>query len=196
MNASTTSCPSSTPALNPSSDVNRCDPANWRDSPSWNENPNPCTSPKPKAHAHRRPRVLPTMFSSAMKTIEAAISISMSGGNHSALGASPITDATRVIECATVKAVTTETSGQKRRSGMTRQSRKRRWSTPSRMCAKPRGDESQQRLVPARVEAHPAGIAPVLEDPLGAVRGDEAQDGRRADAQVRPRGVDREAGIG
>ena len=72
-----------------------------------------------------------------MKTMDAAMSVSIRGGNQSALGAMPSTEAPSVIEWAAVKAVTTETRGQKRRIGITRQSRKRRWSMPFRMWAKP-----------------------------------------------------------
>ena len=42
------------------------------------------------------------MFSSAIYTMDVAISVSMSGGNHSASGARLYADAIRVIECATV----------------------------------------------------------------------------------------------
>ena len=69
--------------------------------------------------------------------MDTAISVSMSGGNHSASGASSKAEAISVIECATVNAVTTTTSGRKRRNGMTRQSRNSRWSMPSRMWRKP-----------------------------------------------------------
>ena len=41
-----------------------------------------------------------------MYTIEAAISVSISGGNQRASGTMPSAAAPRVIECATVKAVT------------------------------------------------------------------------------------------
>ena len=46
-------------------------------------------------------------------------------------------EAMRVIEWATVKAVTTATSGRSRRNGITRQNRNSRWSMPSRMWKKP-----------------------------------------------------------
>ena len=64
--ARTSSCPSSTPTLNDSSDVSRCAPANCIDSRSANEKPKPWTSPKPNANIHRRSSRAPTMFSSAM----------------------------------------------------------------------------------------------------------------------------------
>ncbi len=62
------------------------------------------------------------MFSSAMYTIETAISVSMSGGNQSAFGANPNADAISVIECATVNDVMTATSGRTRLMGTTRHS--------------------------------------------------------------------------
>ena len=77
------------------------------------------------------------MFSSAMKTIVAAISVSISGGNHSASGTKPNAEAISVIECATVNDVTMMMSGRSRRNGMTRQARNSRWSVPSRMCQNP-----------------------------------------------------------
>ena len=73
--AMTSNWPSSTPTLNASSDVSRCDPANCSVSRSANEKPKPCTRPKPKATTQRRRmRTAPaapaapaaTMFSSAM----------------------------------------------------------------------------------------------------------------------------------
>ena len=77
------------------------------------------------------------MFSSAMYTMESAISASMSGGNQSASGASPIADAMSVIECATVNDVMMATSGLIFLNGMTRQKMNSRWSMPFRMCANP-----------------------------------------------------------
>ena len=77
------------------------------------------------------------MFSSAISTMVAAISISISGGNHSASGAKPNAEANSVIEWAIVNEVTMMISGRSRRTGMTRQARNRRWSVPSRMCQKP-----------------------------------------------------------
>ena len=52
--SSTSSWPSSTPALNDSSDVSRCEPANCSDSRSANEKPRPCTRPKANARIQRR----------------------------------------------------------------------------------------------------------------------------------------------
>ena len=49
---------------------------------------------------------------------------------------------------------------------------------PSRMCQKPGDDEPQRRLMPARIEAHEAGIAVELEGAHGAAGRQEAQ-GRR-----------------
>ena len=57
------------------------------------------------------------MFSNAMYTIDSAISVSTSGGNHSAAGASPSAEAISVIECATVNAVMIAMSGRSRRNG-------------------------------------------------------------------------------
>ena len=51
-----------------------------------------------------------TMFSSAMYTIDVAINVSTSGGNHPASGPMLYADAMSVIECAIVKAVTTTSS--------------------------------------------------------------------------------------
>ena len=51
----------------------------------------------------------------------------------------------------------------RRRNGITRQSRNSRWSVPSRMCQKPETRKLQRRLMPARIEAHEAGIAVQLE---------------------------------
>jgi len=50
------------------------------------------------------------MFSMASQTIDAAMSVSTSGGNQAPDGASPSADAPRVSECASVNAVTTATS--------------------------------------------------------------------------------------
>ena len=66
------------------------------------------------------------MFSSAMYTIDTAISVSMSGGNQSASGAKPNADAISVTECATVNDVTMMTSCRNWRNGMTRQNRNSR----------------------------------------------------------------------
>src|SRR5207237_1217622 len=68
----------------------------------------------------------PTMFSSAMYTMDAAMSVSMSGGNQSASGARSYADARSVIEWAMVNDVTTNTSGRSRRNGITRHSRNSR----------------------------------------------------------------------
>ena len=68
-----------------------------------------------------------------MYTIDIAISVSISGGNHSASGARLYADAISVIECATVNEVTMGISARKRRNGITRQNRNSRWSVPSRM---------------------------------------------------------------
>ena len=65
------------------------------------------------------------------------MSVSTSGGNQSVFGARSYAEAMSVTECATVNPVTIGTSARKRRNGTTRQSRKSRWSTPSRMCSKP-----------------------------------------------------------
>ena len=62
------------------------------------------------------------MFSSAMYTMDVAMSTSTSGGNQSAVGVKPIAEATSVIEWAIVNAVTTPTSGRSARIGSTRQS--------------------------------------------------------------------------
>ncbi len=72
-----------------------------------------------------------------MYTIETAISVSMSGGNHSASGAMSYADAMSVTECATVNAVTMGMSARNRRNGITRQNRNSRWSVPSRMWKNP-----------------------------------------------------------
>ena len=72
-----------------------------------------------------------------MYTIEAAMAVSTKGGNHAPAGDNPYAEPSRVNECATVNAVTTETTWRSRSTGMTRQSRKSRWSKPLRMCAMP-----------------------------------------------------------
>ena len=136
--ASTSSCPSSTPRLNARSDVSRCEPANWSVSRSANEKPNPCTSPNPNVTSHRRRSRTPTMFSNAIQTIDAAISVSTRGGNQRASGASSNADAISVTEWAAVNDVTMAARGRSRRNGITRQARNSRWSVPSRMCSKPR----------------------------------------------------------
>ena len=69
--------------------------------------------------------------------IESAISVSMSGGNHNALGARPKADAISVMECAMVKDVMIRMSGRHRRNGITRQRMNSRWSVPSRICRNP-----------------------------------------------------------
>ena len=76
-------------------------------------------------------------------------------------------EAMSVIECATVKAVTTATSGRSRRNGITRQNRNSRWSMPSRMWKNPSFTKRQRRLVPARVELDDAGVAVDVEGALG-----------------------------
>ena len=115
------------------------------------------------------------MFSMAMYTMESATSVSTSGGNHSASGARPKADAIRVIEWATVKAVTTGTRLRKRRSGSTRQRMKSRWSSPERMWMKPSSGETQKGLMPARVQPHQPWVAVEGERPHAAVRGQKAQ---------------------
>ena len=131
--ASTNSWPSSTPTLKDRSEVSRWAPANCNDSESANEKPNPWISPNPKAIIQRLCNFAPIIFSNAMKTIESAISVSISGGNQRTLGASPRAEAINVIECAIVKEVTIGTNAQKLLNGTTRQNRKSRWSIPSRM---------------------------------------------------------------
>ena len=66
------------------------------------------------------------MFSNAIYTMVTAISVSISGGNHSASGTKPNAEAISEIECATVNDVTMITSGRSRRNGITRQSRNSR----------------------------------------------------------------------
>ena len=73
---------------------------------------------------HRRPALLPTMFSNAMYRIETAINVSISGGNHSASGPRLKAEAISVIECATVNEVTMATKARNRRKGMIKQKRK------------------------------------------------------------------------
>jgi hypothetical protein len=80
-------CPSSTPMLNDTSEVSKCDPANWSVRRSANEKPKPCTRPKPNVINQRRFGLMTTMFSSAMYTMEAAISVSINGGNQGMPGA-------------------------------------------------------------------------------------------------------------
>ena len=53
--------------------------------------------------------------------------------------------------------------GAERRNGMTRHSRKSRWSVPSRMWRKPRRDEPKGGLMPPRIEPDEARIAGELE---------------------------------
>src|SRR3954470_7540759 len=54
-------------------------------------------------------------------------------------------------------------------------------------------DEAQRRLMPTRIEANEPRIADVLVRALTAVRREEAQHGRRANAEARERRVEREA---
>ena len=72
------------------------------------------------------------------RTIDMAISVSTSGGNHNASGAKSNAEAISVTECAIVNEVTMAISGRIRRNGITRQARNSRWSIPSRMWSKPR----------------------------------------------------------
>ena len=72
------------------------------------------------------PKAAQTMFSSAMMTMVTAISVSISGGNHSASGTKPNAAATSEIECPTVNDVTMITSGRNRRNGITRQNKNSR----------------------------------------------------------------------
>ena len=108
--------------MNAASEVSRCDPANCSCSRNAVENPKPCTSPKANAIIQRCGTRAPTMFSSARYTMDAAISTSTNGGNHNAVGAKPIAEATNVMECAIVNAVITPISGRMARIGSTRQS--------------------------------------------------------------------------
>ena len=116
----TATCPISTPTLKAASAVARWSPANCSDSRSAKAKPKPCTSPKAKAAIQRRPALAPKTFSIASHRIDAAISSSTSGGNHSASGAKPLADAISVIECATVNDVTIAMSARIRRKGITR----------------------------------------------------------------------------
>ena len=76
------------------------------------------------------------------------------------------------------------TSGRRRRNGITRQAMNSRWSVPSRMCEKPRLDEAQRRLVPARVEMHEARVAVEL---VGALRRRRAAGSAASSTTCRPR---------
>ena len=120
----------------------------------------------------------------------------MSGGNHSASGARSNAEAMSVIECATVKAVTTSTSGRKRRNGITRQSRNSRWSVPSRMWKKPSSTNRQRRLMPARIEPDRSPDPPPARTPVRRRRAAEAQRRHHADAQPRQRRVGSRSPIG
>ncbi len=107
-------------------DVSRWVPANCRDSRSATAKPNPCTRPKAKATPHRRCSRAPKTFSSAMYRMDPAMRVSTSGGNQNPPGARPAAEATRVMEWATVKPVTTGISPRTLRKGITRQRMKRR----------------------------------------------------------------------
>src|SRR6478752_3107545 len=52
--------------------------------------------------------------------------------------------------------------------------------------------EAKGRLMPSWIEPHEPRVAHILERAFGAVGRQEAQDGRRAYAETRERGVDRE----
>src|ERR1700716_1606625 len=83
-----------------------------------------------------------------------AISVSISGGNHSASGTNPRAEAISEIECPTVNDVTMTMSGRSRRNGTTRQSRNSRWPGPARMCQKP---DSTRARPAGREEAQRGG---------------------------------------
>ena len=80
-------------------------------------------SPKPKVTIQRCSNLTPTIFSNAIYTIDRAIKVSIRGGNHRAFGATPKDALIRVIECATVKEVTTGIKPRMERKGITKQKR-------------------------------------------------------------------------
>ena len=88
--ASTNSCPSSTPTLNETSDVARWRPGELHRLAQREREAEAVHEPEAERDQPRVARAWrPTMFSSAMYTIDSAISTSISGGNQSASGAKP-----------------------------------------------------------------------------------------------------------
>ena len=86
------------------------------------------------------------------------------------VGAMSNADAMSVIEWATVKAVTTATSGRRRRNGITRQNRNSRWSMPSRMWKKPSLVKRSAAWCQRGSSCDDAGIAVHVEGALGVAR--------------------------
>ena len=108
----TSSCPSSTPMLNPSERRHEMRPGELqrlaqreREAEAVHEAEPERDQPAPLELRARRCSRAPCRRSTS------AISTSMSGGNQSALGAKPSADAKSVMECATVNDVTIATAG-------------------------------------------------------------------------------------
>ena len=107
--------------------------------------------------------------------MDAAISVSISGGNHSASGAKLKADAISVIECATVNAVTTKTRGRNRRNGITRHSRNKQMVGSIQDVEESHLDKPPRSLIPARIERNQSRIAAELVCPNRSIRRYEPQ---------------------
>ena len=190
--ASTNSCPSSTPTLNATSDVARCEPANCSDSPQDEREPE-------SVHEPERERDDPPPLELRADDVLERHVHDRQRDQHFDQRRKPqrvrrqsVADAISVIECATVNDVTIAISGRSLRNGITRQNTNSRWSMPIENVLEPERHEAERRLVPARVQPHEPRIAEVFERALCIVRQDESQDRRGPNAQVRERWPDRE----
>ena len=146
------SCPSSTPTLNPPSATASACVGRPRSSNTLAK-PKPWISPNTNASRHRFSENQPSKLFSAASTTDSAItgSTTLAGGSTHFM-----TDSPRVMECATVKAVTTDNTSAnarpKRSTGCqvttarradasgastSRLSKNKMWSMPIQMCHTP-----------------------------------------------------------
>ena len=104
-----------------------------------------------------------------------AISVSISGGNHRLSGAMPNAEAISVTECATVNDVITITSGRSLRNGNHQAQQEQQVIDAVEDVEEAFAREQAERLVPARIEMHDAGVGVHVERALGVARLQEAQ---------------------
>ena len=120
----------------------------------------------------------------------------MSGGNQSASGARSKADAMSVIECATVKAVTTEHERAEAAERDHQAEQEQQVIGAVEDVKEAQLDEPQRRLVPPRIEPDEPRIARQLERPFDAAGRTEAQRRHHSNAQPRERRIDRERRTG
>ena len=106
--------------------------------------------------------------------MDMAIRVSISGGNHSASGPRPYAEAISVNECATVNDVTIRSNWRNFRNGITRHSRKQQVIGAVQDVQETGADESQGRLVPARIEPDQTFVAFEFERANRAIRAAES----------------------